>query len=95
MIARDTIIAEFKTIFDPEINLDIWTMGLIYEINIKNENEIHILMTYTTPMCPFGAQIKQQVAEKLTDLNFKKIDIEITFNPPWKPSDDLRIMLGI
>lgn len=95
MITRDTTITEFKTIFDPEINLDIWTMGLIYEIDIKSDTEVKILMTYTTPMCPFGADIKRQVEEKLTDLGFTTIAIEVTFNPPWKPSEELRMMLGI
>lgn len=95
MITRDDIIAELKIIFDPEINLDIWTMGLIYEINIKSENEVHILMTYTTPICPFGPQINQQIKEKLEDLGVKTVDIELTFNPPWQPSEELRLMLGI
>lgn len=95
MITRDTIIAELKTIFDPEINLDIWTMGLIYDIEIKSDTEVKILMTYTTPMCPFGEQLKQQVIEKLTDLGFKTVQVEVTFNPPWKPSEELRMMLGI
>lgn len=94
-ISKEIIIAEFKTIFDPEINLDIWTMGLIYTIDIKNEIEVDILMTYTTPMCPFGADIKRQVEEKLNDLGFKTVTIEVTFNPPWKPSEELRLMLGI
>lgn len=95
MISRDAIIAEFKTIFDPEINLDIWTMGLIYNIDIKNNSEVHILMTYTTPLCPFGADLKRQVDEKLTDLGFTTVTIEVTFNPPWKASEELRLMLGI
>ena len=95
MITRDTIIAELKTVFDPEINLDIWTMGLIYEIDVKSENEVHILMTYTTPMCPFGPQLNQQIQEKLHDLGIKTIDLEVTFNPPWKPSEELRTILGI
>jgi metal-sulfur cluster biosynthetic enzyme len=95
MITRDEITSELKTIFDPEINLDIWTMGLIYNIDIKNNNEVHILMTYTTPLCPFGADLKRQVDEKLTDLGFTTVTIEVTFNPPWKPSEELRLMLGI
>ncbi len=94
-ITKDEIIAELKTVFDPEINLDIWTMGLIYEITIKSDDEVHILMTYTTPMCPFGPDINKQIEEKLQDLSFKKVEIEVTFSPPWKASDELRTMLGI
>lgn len=95
MITRDTIINELKTVFDPEINLDIWTMGIIYDIQMKNDSEVHILMTYTTPMCPFGPQLQQQIQEKLHDLGIKTIDIELTFDPPWQPSEELRTMLGI
>ena len=95
MITRDAIIEELKRVFDPEINLDIWTMGLIYEINIKSDNEVHILMTYTTPMCPFGPDLNRQIEEKLHDLGFEKVEVEVTFNPPWKASDELRTMLGI
>ncbi len=92
---KEEIIAELKTVFDPEINLDIWTMGLIYEINIKSDEEAYILMTYTTPMCPFGPDLNRQIEEKLHDLGFKKVEVEVTFNPPWKASDELRTMLGI
>ncbi len=95
MITREAIIEELKRVFDPEINLDIWTMGLIYEINIKSDNEVHILMTYTTPMCPFGPDLNRQIEEKLHDLGFEKVEVEVTFNPPWKASDELRTMLGI
>lgn len=95
MITRDTIIAELKTVFDPEINLDIWTMGLVYEITIKSDDEVHILMTYTTPMCPFGPQLQQQIQEKLHDLGIATVTIEVTFNPLWKASEELRTMLGI
>lgn len=94
-ITKEEIIAELKTVFDPEIHLDIWTMGLIYEIDIKSEEEVHILMTYTTPMCPFGPDLNKQIEEKLHDLGFKTVEVEVTFNPPWKASDELRTMLGI
>lgn len=95
MITRDAIITELKTVFDPEINLDIWTMGLIYEITIKSADEVHILMTYTTPMCPFGPQLQQQIQEKIQDLGVTTVTIEVTFSPLWKPSEELRTMLGI
>lgn len=92
---KEEIIAELKTVFDPEINLDIWTMGLIYEITIKSDDEVHVLMTYTTPMCPFGPLLTQQIKEKITDLGATKVEVEVTFSPPWKASDELRTILGI
>lgn len=94
-LTRDEIVAELKTVFDPEISLDIWTMGLIYDIAVKNNTEVFITMTYTTPMCPFGPQLTQQVKEKLTDLGATLVEVNITFEPVWKPSEELRLMLGI
>ncbi len=92
---KDEIIAELKTIFDPEINLDIWTMGLIYAIDFRADDEVYILMTYTTPLCPFGPLLTEQIEEKITDLGAKKVTIEVTFEPAWKASEELRTMLGI
>lgn len=95
MITRDDIIQEFKRIYDPELHVDIWTMGLIYDIQVKSDTEVHILMTYTTPLCPFGPDLNRQIQEKLHDLDIKTVEIEVTFSPPWKPSEDLRTMLGM
>ncbi len=92
---KEEIIAELKTVFDPEINLDIWTMGLIYAIDLKDNDEVYILMTYTTPMCPFGPQLTKQIEEKITDLGAKKVTVEVTFEPAWKASEELRTILGI
>lgn len=94
-LTKEAIIAELKTVFDPEISLDVWTMGLIYRLDITNETEVFVLMTYTTPACPFGPELTQQVKEKILDLGATAVDIDITFDPVWKPSDELRLMLGI
>ena len=95
MITRDTIIAELKTVFDPEINLDIWTMGLIYNLEIKDDT-VQILMTYTTPFCPWGPQLNDSITSVLKDqLGAKKVEIEVTFDPPYKMPDELRAMLGV
>ncbi len=95
MITKDAIINELKTVLDPEINLDIWTMGLIYTINIISDKELEITMTYTTPMCPFGPVLKEQITEKMHDLGFTSVALEVTFEPPWQSSEELRTILGI
>jgi metal-sulfur cluster biosynthetic enzyme len=95
MITKDEVIAVCQTIQDPEVHLDIYTLGLIYNIEITNDNEIKILMTYTTPLCPFGVKMQEELKTALSVLNPKAIDIQLTFSPPWKVSDELRQALGI
>ncbi len=95
MISKEKIIEMLETIMDPEIGLDIHTMGLIYDIQIRSEKEIYILMTFTSPMCPVGDFLKQEVTDSMRELGFSAVDIEITFEPPWKPSSELREALGI
>ena len=94
-MTKEQIIACLKTILDPEINLDIWTMGIIYAIEIKNADEVNILMTYTTPLCPYGGALSEQIKNKLTDLGCQTVNVTVTFEPPWQPSEELRAALGI
>jgi metal-sulfur cluster biosynthetic enzyme len=95
MVTKDDVIAVCQTILDPEVNLDIYTLGLIYNIDITQKQDINILMTYTTPLCPFGGKMQEELKTALSVLNPKSINIELTFNPPWKVSDELREALGI
>jgi metal-sulfur cluster biosynthetic enzyme len=95
MPTKEQVIEMLETIMDPEIGLDIHTMGLVYDIQIKSEKEIYILMTFTSPMCPVGDFLKQEVTDSMRELGFSAVDIEITFEPPWKPSPELREALGI
>lgn len=94
-LTKEAIIAELKTVFDPEINLDIWTMGLIYDIQIAADNTVQVVMTYTTPLCPFGPLLTAQVKEKILDLGASDVAVTITYEPKWQPSEELRLMLGI
>ncbi len=95
MITKDQIIEVLKTVKDPEVSLDVWTMGLIYNLEIE-KNTVKILMTYTTPFCPWGPQLNEEITNALKDqLGIKKVDIEITFDPPYKMPEELRTMLGI
>lgn len=95
MITKEQVIEILKTIQDPEVKLDIWTMGLIYNIEPTAEG-VKIVMTYTTPFCPWGPQLNDEIVIKLKDkLPIKNVDIELTFDPPYKMPDDLRATLGI
>ncbi len=95
MITREQIIQRLENILDPEIGMDIWTMGLIYEIDIKGENSVRIRMTFTSPLCPAGPYLEEEVKNNLREIGCSNVDIEITFDPPWQPPPALREALGI
>lgn len=89
---------KLKEVKDPEIGIDIWTLGLIYDIKIDDDG-VKITMTLTTPLCPFADGIIKMVEDKVAELfvgdNLKSVKVELSFDPPWEPSDKLRAMLGI
>jgi metal-sulfur cluster biosynthetic enzyme len=91
----ETIQSLLETVIDPELGIDIFTLGLIYDINIK-DNTCNVTMTYTTPMCPHGESMKKEALNTLRqeypEINF---EITITFEPKWQPSEDLRLLLGV
>ena len=94
MLSKDTIIAALQTVKDPEINLDVWTMGLIYNMDI-HDDAVKIVMTYTTPFCPWGPQLNDEITAALKNIGAKTVDIEVTFDPPYQMPEELRVMLGI
>jgi metal-sulfur cluster biosynthetic enzyme len=94
-ITKEQIIEALKTVKDPEVKIDIWTMGLIYQILI-GEDKVKIVMTYTTPFCPWGPLLQTEIQKAIKDhLGIENTEIELTFDPPYKMPDELRAMLGI
>lgn len=95
---KSNIIEAIKTVYDPEIPVNVYELGLIYEINIKEEGKIHILMTLTSPMCPVAESLPAEVKEKVEKLEeVKEVEIEMTFEPPWEPammSEEARLVCG-
>ncbi len=89
------IINKIKLILDPDVGVNIWIMGLIYDINVIDDEEVIITMTFTTPFCPAAPMLQEQIREQLEGLGYLRILINTTFEPPWKCPEDLRIMLGI
>ncbi len=94
-ISQEQLIDVFKQCVDPELGIDIWTLGLIYKVDVKNSEGIHVLMTFTSPFCPYGPAIVEELKELLEAKRMKEIDIQITFEPPWQPSEELREMMGM
>lgn len=79
------VIDVIKTCYDPEIPVDIWELGLIYEIKIDDENNLNVKMTLTSPSCPVAETLPPEVEEKLRNIEgIKSAKVEITFEPPWE-----------
>lgn len=93
------IIMELKTIFDPEIPVDIYEIGLIYKLTINDDFTVHILMTLTTPNCPVAESLPEEVREKVKAVEgVKELDLELTFEPPWDYSmltEEAKLELGL
>ncbi len=89
------IINVIKNVQDPELGVDIWSLGLIY--NIKQNGKLDIVMTFTSPMCPYGPQIVSELKSGLKEEGYKEenLNINIVFNPLWEPSEELKEALGM
>tara|TARA_B100001027_G_scaffold162412_1_gene114946 strand:+ start:226 stop:546 length:321 start_codon:yes stop_codon:yes gene_type:complete len=94
----EKIVKELKSIFDPEIPVDIYELGLIYDVFVNEDNEVKILMTLTSPNCPVAESLPQEVEEKIRSINeVKTAEVEITFDPPWTKdlmSEEAKLELG-
>lgn len=96
---KDAVIDVLKTVFDPEVPVNIWELGLIYEVNVTDENEVKIVMTLTSPNCPVAESLPMEVKEKVEKIpGVKDVDIELTFEPSWDEdmiSDEGKFELGM
>jgi len=95
MPTEEQIIEVLKKVNDPELNLDIHTLGLIYDVKVVDEKNVYVKMTFTSPSCPYGPMLVQEVKQKIEDELKSKVEVEITFDPVWKPSEELRALLGV
>jgi len=93
------IIEVIKTVFDPEIPVNVYDLGLIYEINVEEDNNVRIVMTLTSPNCPVAEALPEEVREKVTALEgVKSVDLNLTFDPPWTKdmlSEEALLELGL
>ena len=96
---KKVIIEKLKTIFDPEIPLNIYDLGLIYKLDIDNENNVRIEMTLTSPNCPVADSMPNEVGEKVGNLEgVKSAYVELVWDPPFSKdmmSEEARLLLGI
>lgn len=95
---RDKVMAALKTIYDPEIPVDIYELGLIYEINVFPVNNVFILMTLTSPSCPSAEAIPSEVEQKIKAIEgVNEVKVELTFDPPYSQemmSEAAKLELG-
>ena len=95
---EDKIIEVIKTVYDPEIPVDVYELGLIYEIKIDKESNVKVLMTLTSPNCPVAESMPNEVKEKVETVEeVKSAEIEIVFDPPWDRdmmSEEAQLELG-
>jgi FeS assembly SUF system protein len=95
----EKVVKILKTIYDPEIPVDIYELGLIYDVMINEDNNVKILMTLTSPNCPVAESLPREVEDKVKSLDqINDAEVEITFDPPWSKdlmSEEAKLELGM
>ncbi len=96
----EQIVKVLKTCYDPEIPIDVYELGLIYDVMVNEETrDVKILMTLTTPNCPVAESLPQEVKEKVRSVDMvNEVELELTFDPPWSQeliSEEGRLELGL
>lgn len=95
----EQIVRILKTIYDPEIPVDIYELGLIYDVFVNEDNDVKILMTLTSPNCPVAETLPVEVEEKVKSIDsLNDVEVEITFDPPWTQelmSEEAKLELGL
>ena len=96
---KDKVILEIKKIYDPEIPVNIYELGLIYKIDINDENKVNIEMTLTSPNCPVAESLPKMVKDNILKLNdVDDVDLKLVWDPPWtkdKMSEAAKLELNL
>ena len=96
---RKKIITALKTVYDPEIPVDIWELGLIYNITINEDNSVKVVMTLTSPNCPVAEELPLEVERAVLSVEeVKSVNLDLTFEPPFEPSmmsEEAKFSLGM
>ncbi|MFD1314963.1 SUF system Fe-S cluster assembly protein [Namhaeicola litoreus] len=97
-VLGEKIVEKLKSIFDPEIPVDIYELGLIYDVFVNEKHDVKILMTLTSPNCPVAETLPVEVEEKVRSIDeVRNAEVEITFDPPWTQdmmSEEAKLELG-
>jgi metal-sulfur cluster biosynthetic enzyme len=98
MIEEQSVINNIKCVYDPEVSVNVYDLGLIYTIDIDENNKVDILMTLTSPFCPAGDEIISDVINAAYQAGASDVNVNITFQPEWGPdkiSDEGKLELGL
>ena len=99
MNLKDKVIAEIKKIYDPEIPVNIYELGLIYDIKIDEKNNVKVNMTLTTPNCPVAESLPKEVKDSIMEIKeVNKVDLDLVWEPPWdkdKMSEAAKLELNL
>jgi FeS assembly SUF system protein len=98
MVTMEEIVKALKECYDPEIPVNVWDLGLIYDVNVDGD-KVHVKMTLTAPGCPMHSFISKEVQQKLQSVNgVKEATVEVVWDPPWSPdkmNPEAKVQLGI
>ena len=87
MDLKEKVIAEIKKIYDPEIPVNIYELGLIYDVTIDNDNKVYVKMTLTTPNCPVAESLPNEVKNSIKEIKeVKDVSLDLVWDPPWDKS---------
>jgi FeS assembly SUF system protein len=96
---RDQVIAALRTVYDPEIPVNIYDMSLVYGIEVSPENDVVVRMTLTSPACPVAGTLPGEVEQKVAGVpGVRSAKVDLVWDPPWEPSmlsDEARLTLGM
>ncbi len=83
---KDRVVETLRTLYDPEIPVNIYEIGLIYEVNVADDDSVHVLMTLTSPMCPVAESLPPEVEQKVAEIDgVTGAKVEVNWDPPWDP----------
>jgi metal-sulfur cluster biosynthetic enzyme len=98
VLTEEDVFEVLEEVIDPELGLDFVSLGLVYDVNIENDSEVYVTFTLTTPACPIGPQVSEQMREFVGDLpGVTAVHPKMVFDPPWSPemmTEDAKFALG-
>ncbi|MCX7930809.1 MAG: SUF system Fe-S cluster assembly protein [Chlorobi bacterium] len=98
-VLKERIINALRTVYDPEIPVNVYDLGLVYQINVADDGSVHIVMTVTAPSCPVADWLPKQVEQVVRTVEgVTDVKVELTFDPPWDMSmipDHVKLELGL
>ncbi len=96
---QQEVIETLRTVYDPEIPVNIYELGLVYEVKVNENGEAKVIMTLTTPTCPVAESLPREVQYRLEEIEqINKADVEVVWDPPWNPgmmSEEARLELNM